>query len=567
MRFIHLLFTSPALRHPISQTRRTYSITLDLAVPQSLDYLTISSATNGVDTIELRVDSLRRPYLPLSSPAVTPYANPGCPDPSFVAFAIAHLRKISRLPIVYTIRTVRQGGSFVLEDSTREAYINLAIAAFRLGAEFLDLELELGESIIKPILACRSSYTQIVISHIDYTHMLRWTMPETMSLYEQCVRAGADIAKLSLHAAAVDDNVKLHNFLRRFHTSTSDSIPLIATNTGKNGKMSSLFNTFLTPVCHLYLPSPSILGQSTFANIQRALLAVGLTQHRRIGYNRNVSGEMQDFLDHKAILAYGCDILALPFTIDNDGEDHLDESFGGALTSVALDGALSTGKVSPAARWTGHIDTISASYPAPSLTYSSFPLVQNAPTYHNIRSLAIAEVVELGLSPLNTVTASSVAVLVNGRNRRGREAYYALKLLGISQVYCYDCDASLYDPAIRTVHINSPDVFAIPLEHFPTIILSFSSGLPSSPGCSFSPRLFASPTGGTLLELDTLDQPPTAFKRLIEESRSRDGWVLLSYPAVEIVAVKKEFEVLTYHRLPTEALPDQKAGQPESLLM
>ena len=558
MRFIRLLSPSPFLQL-VPQDRRTYSITIDCAVPQSINFRIMSSVTNGVDALELRVDSLQNPSVPLSSPNQTPQANPGCPDPSYVAFAIAHLRKISTLPIIYTVRTVRQGGSFVLDKSTREAYITLALTAFRLGAECIDLELELGQSIIEAILARKPSYTKIIISHSDHSRHLRWSMPETARLYARCVEAGADIVKLSLYAATAEDNLKLHNFLQQLQNLTPSPAPLIAVNLGKNGKMSSLFNTFLTPVSHPYLPSPPILGQSTFKNIQKALVAVGISQHRKIACSR-VSQPVQDLLDRKSILTHGCGTLALPFTVENSGGADWDEDFGGALVSVDADSHLLEGEVKPAAHWTGHIDTISISHTWLGFGHDTTPSRHNSPshhntvTYHNIRSLAIAEVIELGLSPINAVTSLSVAILVGARGLRGREAYFALKHLGLKCIYCFECEASLHDPGIRTVHTQSPITFSIPHEHYPTIILSFSSTLLASTLSTSTHRLFASPTGGTIVELDTIPNRPIATKSLLEESRSKPGWVSLSCHDVEIAAIKKEFAVLTNHRLPLEAL-------------
>lgn len=564
MRFIRRLLSQEPVSIPLD--KRTYTITVDCPMPQSLDYRTLDAASAGADAIELRVDSLRRPFLVMTSPSNTPAANPGCPESSYVAFAIAHLRKMTSLPIIYSIRTVKAGGSFLLEDYTKDDYIKLATTAFKLGAEFLDIQLDVGQDVVEAIRSCKPPYTRLILSHIDVANELTWSTDSAGLVYRHAVESGADIVRMNLQANSIDDNLHLYSFSRQIAASP---VPLIAANSGKHGKMSAIFNTFLTPMFHPLLPSPPVPGQSTFANIQKALLAVGLTQHRAVAADRRATSSrhelQQDRFDHALVMSQGFRILGLPYSIAREMPATFDDTMGGAILSLEASGQaqLPREMLSPAADWTKHIDTVSAPHPL-AMTPSDGTAVDDQasaqPQYHNVRSLAIAEVIETGLSPVNAIASLTVALLLGARGFKGREAFFALKHLGIKRIYCFDSDADLLDDQdrIETVHIGSHDTSTMSPKHFPTVIVTLSNSLgDSSMSVPLAHRLFASPTGGTMLELDAPRQRPTLMERLLEESRCREGWVCLNHADVERASVKREFETVTGYRLPLEAFAGQ----------
>lgn len=88
---------------------------------------TIRKVAGGVDLIEMRVDTLveiespsvsgsranspTNDITPTGSYASTPRRR-RYPSPHFVAMCFGHLRRCSPLPILFTVRTERQGGAF-----------------------------------------------------------------------------------------------------------------------------------------------------------------------------------------------------------------------------------------------------------------------------------------------------------------------------------------------------------------------------------------------------------------------------------------------------------------------
>ena len=82
----------------------------------------------GSDAVEVRVDLLHDPS-----------STTGIPSTEFLSLQIAHLRSIVPLPLIFTIRTVSQGGRFP-DDAQREA-LKLYKAAVRMGMEYIDLEI------------------------------------------------------------------------------------------------------------------------------------------------------------------------------------------------------------------------------------------------------------------------------------------------------------------------------------------------------------------------------------------------------------------------------------------
>lgn len=272
-----------------SLNRRSYSLTLDLPVPQDIDYRTMDSATAGVDAIELRVDSIRRAPSSFKTPAPTPTSNPGCPDHAYVAFAVAHLRRLSTLPIIYAIRTLKASGSFVFSPETEDDYFNLAIYAFKLGVEYLDIEINTNIDLVKRIMSYKPVNTRVILTFVDETESLHWHDHQVAHVYLQAQEMGADACRIRLSAETTEDNVEIEQFLKKtlaISGSYHPGIPVIAANAGKRGRMSPLFNEFLTPVVHPAVPALHAHARGTYADIQRTLAACDLLPHKAITYRR-----------------------------------------------------------------------------------------------------------------------------------------------------------------------------------------------------------------------------------------------------------------------------------------
>lgn len=517
----------------------------------------MDAATAGVDAIELRVDSIRRAPSSFRTPAPTPTTNPGCPDHAYVAFAVAHLRRLSNLPIIYAIRTVRAEGSFVFTPETEEDYYNLAMFAFKLGVEYLDIEINTNPSIVKKILDNKPSNTRVILTFVDDTNKLHWQDHEVAHIYLQALEYKADACRIRLSAENTSDNVEIEQFLKRTLAISGmyPGIPVIAANIGKRGKMSTLFNEFLTPVYHPSLPTLHLNDRGTFADIQRTLASCGLLPPKAVTYRRKIGP--QDLVDHRPILKAGIKILGLPISIDEELDSGMHSnptSLSGALVSLPLLDNINQGTISPSCAWTHHIDAIVLDSETSTNDTTQPPQVQ----YHNIRSLGIADTIYEALSPINAITDVSSALLIGASGQRGREAAYALKHLRVPLIFCLACEQSVSNDQTeegpshpsQLVHLDNPSML---LKRKPTIIISFSANLPQAlDSPNVLTTLIASPTGGTLIELDTLSGPGPIVRNIHQLGR-KDAWVCLARQDVEFQVLKREFELITGCRLPLEA--------------
>ena len=60
---------------------------------------------------------------------------------AFIKAQVAALRQHSTLPIIWTVRTVKEGGNF---DKGEKEWIALLLLGLRLGCEYLDVEVKSG---------------------------------------------------------------------------------------------------------------------------------------------------------------------------------------------------------------------------------------------------------------------------------------------------------------------------------------------------------------------------------------------------------------------------------------
>lgn len=188
----------------------------------------------GIDCWEVRADCLRSA------------------DASYVAFQLALLRRHSDLPILFTTRTRSQGGNFPeissfggpgnsqqqqqqQQDLQRQLY-DLVILAYKLGCEYVDLELGWPEHMLMSLVGKRGN-TKVVGSWHDTAGRIPWTGHETREIFEKGARIGVDLIKIVNTARRSEDNIALRSFVDQM---SSRGIPLIAINEGSEVRLINL---------------------------------------------------------------------------------------------------------------------------------------------------------------------------------------------------------------------------------------------------------------------------------------------------------------------------------------
>ncbi|EAQ83900.1 hypothetical protein CHGG_10304 [Chaetomium globosum CBS 148.51] len=372
--------------------KKKHTFFVSLTVPNVATALDIiPRAVVGSDAVELRVDLLESF------------------DPEFVARQVSLLRSAAKVPIVYTVRTVSQGGKFPDDDYTLA--LQLYHIGLRTGVEYLDLEMTMPADILDAVAESKG-FTRIIASHHDPQSKLSWRNGSWIQFYNKALQYG-DIIKLTKMLAAHD-------------------VPIIALNMGHAGKLSRMLNGFMTPVSHPELPAKAAPGQLSATEIRQALSLIGELEPRSFYlFGKPISSSRSPALHNTLFGAAGLPHSYSNFETDNasDVQDLIrSPHFGGASVTIPLklDIMPLLDSISDAARSIGAVNTI---IPVPSATGDKPILLgDNTDWMGMVFSLRSAGLVQ-------RTAASPGAAMVVGSGGTTRAAIYALHSLGYAPIY------------------------------------------------------------------------------------------------------------------------------------
>jgi len=487
-RFFKHITGQPNLAANVAPGKRSYFLSLTYPdVTPALRHL--PDLTTGVDAVELRVDLLRAPD-----------ALSAIPSQSYVTRQVAELRRTTSLPIVFTVRTIAQGGAF--PDNAEGDAFELLKLALRLGVEYVDVEISASEKFITE-LASHKGFSQIVASWHDWSGKMKWNEDAVRSKYAIAARLG-DIVKIVGKANTLQDNFALYDFVARANAQP-DAKPIIAINMGVEGQMSRILNATLSPVTHPLLPSKAAPGQLSFAQIQKALHLLGqLPARRYFLFGNPIAHSMSPTLHNT-----GFEVLGLPHTYELLETTDVGEEIKAALAAPDFGGASVTipfkldvipllDKLSPAAEAIGAVNTIVASIEG-----------ENRILYgDNTDWLGIRESIRSRAPSMG----APAAALVIGAGGTARAAIYALQSLGAQRIYLFNRTTSKAQ-ALVDAFPNSPvqlieTLNAWPAEGpAPTVIVSTvpanatTTGDPSTGAVLLPLALFDSSANGVVVDM------------------------------------------------------------------
>lgn len=391
----------------------------------------------GSDAVELRVDLLHE----ADSTTIIPTVD-------YVTEQLSLLRSVTSLPIIFTIRTLSQGGLF--PDNASSEALDLYILAIRMGCEFVDLEIAWPDNIITTVTS-KKGFSKIIASHHDPIGALSWRDSHYIPCYHKAAQYG-DVIKLIGVAKTMDDNFALQNF--KSWASEQRDIPLIALNMGEKGQASRVFNRFMTPVCHPALPSKAAPGQLSAAEINRGLTLMGELPPKRfflcgspIQASRSPALHNTLFAETGLSHTYG-----LFETSDAESLRTIIHSrdFGGASITIPLKlGVMPLlDEIAEEAQIIGAVNTIvpiaqsSSSSSASSTTGKSTQpklLGRNTDYLGIVDCLraagASSNSISQASSSSSTSSSLSASALVIGSGGTARAAIYALHTMGYSPIY------------------------------------------------------------------------------------------------------------------------------------
>ncbi|CAL9738274.1 pentafunctional AROM polypeptide [Monosporozyma servazzii] len=356
----------------------------------------------GCDAVEVRVDHLARF------------------DADFITRQLSNLRLATEsLPIIFTIRTKKQGGKFA--DDAHEAMNELYNLAVKAGVEYIDLELTLPTDIQYKLLNNKGN-TKIIGSHHDFDAAFPWEDVEWENRYNQALSLDVDVIKFVGTATKFEDNLALERF-----RSTHIMKPLIAINMTEAGKISRVINTILTPVTSTLLENASAPGQLTIPEINKIFTSIGGIVPKELFVVGSPISHSRSPVLHNT----GYKILGLPHKFDKFETDSAElvkeklldgnKSLGGLAVTIPLklDIIKYMTELTDAAKMIGAVNTV-------------IPLGERKFRGDNTDWLGITN--SLTGNGVPTSVAGSSGLIV-GAGGSSRAAVYALHKLGCDSIY------------------------------------------------------------------------------------------------------------------------------------
>ena len=492
--FNHVTGQSPNLATNLAQGRRSYFLCLTYPdITPALPY--IEEMTAGIDAVEVRVDLLR-------SPKDGEKTGPYVPPVPYVKSQIAALRHKTSLPIIFTVRTVSQGGQFP-DHAEKEAF-ELLQAAVRTGVEYIDVEVSLPEKYITDLIS-RKGYSQVIASWHDWSGNMAWDGKPVEEKYRLAHKFG-DIVKIVGKANGLNDNLTLVQFVSRMQAA-ADAKPVIAINMGLEGQMSRILNPTLSPVTHARLPFKAAPGQLSFAQIQTALHLIGQLPAKRFYlFGTPIAHSMSPTLHNTAFNALG-----LPHQYELLETASVGEEIKAAISAPNFGGASVTipfkRDIMPL------LDSLSADAEAIGAVNTVIPTSKpdGSVILHgeNTDWRGITQSVRRALPP--TVHAPEAALVI-GAGGTSRAAIYALSKLGARTIYLFNrtrSSAQTLVDAFPTANVKLvdtlgawPDAGVAPTVIISTVPASATSLDASAAGAIVLPQsLFSAPTGGVVVDM------------------------------------------------------------------
>ena len=205
------------------------------------------------------------------------------------------------LPVVYTVRTAHQAGTWPDDDEGIVKMFELLDLGLRSGVEVLDVESAWDAGLTDKLLSrAKGRYTSLILgSHHVVGHQV--TEDEAVDLYRQCRmsnRAHGTKVVLSIDSNENDEDQLAYRAGMKAAKLDDPEVPNIGLVLGETGSYSRILNRRFTPVTHESLPSVAAPGQLTAAEIMAGRLLMGQIPSERyaiLGRNiaYSVSPQMQ----------------------------------------------------------------------------------------------------------------------------------------------------------------------------------------------------------------------------------------------------------------------------------
>ncbi|CAG7850201.1 Pentafunctional AROM polypeptide {ECO:0000255/HAMAP-Rule:MF_03143} Includes: RecName: Full=3-dehydroquinate synthase {ECO:0000255/HAMAP-Rule:MF_03143}; Short=DHQS {ECO:0000255/HAMAP-Rule:MF_03143}; {ECO:0000255/HAMAP-Rule:MF_03143}; Includes: RecName: Full=3-phosphoshikimate 1-carboxyvinyltransferase {ECO:0000255/HAMAP-Rule:MF_03143}; {ECO:0000255/HAMAP-Rule:MF_03143}; AltName: Full=5-enolpyruvylshikimate-3-phosphate synthase {ECO:0000255/HAMAP-Rule:MF_03143}; Short=EPSP synthase {ECO:0000255/HAMAP-Rule:MF len=538
--FRHITGVSPNLSPKVNLGQRSYFLSLtfpDIVAQKDLLDENRSDILTGIDAVELRVDLLS-PHGAAKQPNVPPR--------EYVIQQLAQLKHITNLPVVYTVRTIAQGGAF--PDKAHEELFALLELGIQMGTEYIDVETTLPHSKIRK-LAARKGASKLIASYHDWSGNLRWFGTEIEAIHTTASSLG-DIVKIVGKANSLEENMELRSFTKSVKKA-NQSKPIIAINLGEQGQLSRILNETFTPVTHSQLPVAAAPGQLSFSQIQSGLHLLGQLPAKRFYLFGNPISKSPSPTLHNS----GFHVLGLPHHYELHQTETVDESVRSIIRSPTFGGASVTiphkltimealDELSPAAKLIGAVNTVIPVEQADGKTI----LLGDNTDWQGIRNSVLSR-------SACRWTAQDTGLII-GAGGTARAAVYALNQLGVGRILLWN---RTYSSATQlassfpveyniTALTDLSDISNVP----PSIIIgTVPASAVTEGGVKLAPEMFGCRQGGVVVEMA---YRPKVTPLLELASKASSKWTQVYGVDVLLEQGLRQFELWTTLRAPRRAI-------------
>lgn len=245
-----------------SSVDRVYTYALSIKFSQiESGNINVTELECGADAVELEVDAsdVLGQSLAADSPWITKLSK---------QFAI--LRRKIAAPIVFHVNKSSFSQAFSYGHPLDEAYLELMHLGFRMGAEFITMDINIDEQYARQLLHAKGS-SAIMGDYLEIEQsQTKWDDQNRIDTYQRATQLRCDIVRMRQFATSDEDNIALRRFYQKLSTLQASRIPLIAYNLGRLGRASMCSNTTLTSVTHAALRANIFDKQQALLTLQEA---------------------------------------------------------------------------------------------------------------------------------------------------------------------------------------------------------------------------------------------------------------------------------------------------------
>ncbi|KAF5598574.1 quinate repressor [Fusarium pseudocircinatum] len=568
---------------PLETRKFTYFLSLPLSTLN-----TLITEFRGLDT---EADAIE---LTIPASSVVDEVNSKDTAADMISKQFFVVKRNVRLPILYHIDIYGQERQISEDD-----YFELLHHGLRLAPEYLCVDLKCDTTKIQHLIASKG-HTKI-IGHYVVSDAAEdgWNLPKQWAMIERAQSLGCDIIRICQEARTVEDNFAAQHFIHRVKSSPDHTIPLIAYNTGRLGRMSCYLNPILSPVTHPLVrrlapncPSNALL---TVQEAQKAVFSSFLLDGQYFGIYGNCTLKSLSPAMHNAAFK----LLGMPhrykiFLHESMGqlfELVKDSTFGGASITAPFKTAIipKLDFLSEEAKAIGAVNTLLC-LKQPTMD-SLLDRNTAGPTValfgENTDWIGIHTCVQRNLSPINAVRRRTTGLII-GAGGMARAAAYALIRLGVKTILIYNRTRSRAEELIKQFDTQHKDgncettADGIDIENgshdrpsfriisskddvwpedlsLPTIVVSCVATREINGQCSADTSLpehwLSSPTGGVAIELSYTPLETPLLKQI--KSLSEKGWIPVDGLQVLPEQGMMQFELFTTRRAPANLMREE----------